>query len=295
MYPAKKVHLSEAVTLAAEMSGRSIEAVKVELLAALRDGAIRGMGNYQTGERLKMLAELGRVLEAEDVDQKTYNGIYFVGGALPLCPSDFPFPCVLPRQIFHHPPNWERNQIIDGSLCSAFCINLFLEDLRRVFDPRGFFNDANQTPESRIFLGKIKGIPEGDWCNLTTEKISELPDGDLWSSPTVDALFETIPVYCDSAGPSPEGSASPGTAEAVPLSSGAPGRPSSMHLIEGEFQRRVNAREANPVLADEARSLRSWLVSAYPSAAPPSEKTIKNRLRAAHKGFMKARNSTAGA
>jgi hypothetical protein len=60
---------------------------------------------------------------------------------------------------------------------------------------------------------------------------------------------------------------------------GAPGRPSSMHLIVREFQRRKEAGETCSKLAAEARALREWFVHEHPDAEAPSVHTIENRLR----------------
>jgi len=65
---------------------------------------------------------------------------------------------------------------------------------------------------------------------------------------------------------------------------GAPGRPSNMHLIEAEFDRRCNLKQTKTVLAREAESLAEWFNREYPRCAVPSVKTIGNRLRAKFNG-----------
>ncbi len=65
------------------------------------------------------------------------------------------------------------------------------------------------------------------------------------------------------------------------LSTGAPGKPSMMHLIFTEFLRRTNATdtEVKHTNAAEARSLRDWLVKKHPKGNIPTARTIENRIR----------------
>jgi hypothetical protein len=63
------------------------------------------------------------------------------------------------------------------------------------------------------------------------------------------------------------------------LPSGAPGRPTSMHLIWEEFARRMGAGEVLPKLVDEGSALAAWLRQAHPHATPPTPKTIQNNIR----------------
>ena len=75
-----------------------------------------------------------------------------------------------------------------------------------------------------------------------------------------------------------------------PLRSGAPGRPTSMHLVEAKFDARCARSEVASSLAEEARYLADWLRSAHPNAPPLTDKTIKNNLRAAYRQHNEARN-----
>ncbi len=75
-----------------------------------------------------------------------------------------------------------------------------------------------------------------------------------------------------------------------PLHTGAPGRPTSMHLVEAEFDARCVRSEVAASLAEEARYLADWLRSAHPSAPPLTDKTIKNNLRVAYRQRKVARN-----
>lgn len=71
---------------------------------------------------------------------------------------------------------------------------------------------------------------------------------------------------------------------------GAPGRPSSMHLIEAEFEARCKREEVAASLAEESRNLANWLRSEHPSAPRLTEKTIQNRLRETYRQHKRARN-----
>jgi hypothetical protein len=64
---------------------------------------------------------------------------------------------------------------------------------------------------------------------------------------------------------------------------GAPGRPTSMHLIEAEFERRQSGSELKPSLAMEAEFLHRWLKTTYPGAPSASPRTIEGKIRAQYR------------
>lgn len=70
---------------------------------------------------------------------------------------------------------------------------------------------------------------------------------------------------------------------AAPTATGAPGRPSGMHLIEREHARRCAEGRALGPVAREAADLAAWFRTAHPEAPPPTAKTIENRIRSAHR------------
>jgi hypothetical protein len=72
-----------------------------------------------------------------------------------------------------------------------------------------------------------------------------------------------------------------------PPHTGAPGRPSSMHLIEQEFVRRRNAKTLEPSLQREGDALAAWLASTHPELPPATSKTIRNRLRKSYRDAMR--------
>jgi hypothetical protein len=92
-----------------------------------------------------------------------------------------------------------------------------------------------------------------------------------------------------------------GAAEALPTQSprlsqakiyrtGAPGRPTSSHLVEQEARRRIEAGEALQTLAEEARHLAEWLPLTHPAAPAMTPKTITGKVRP----IFRAPRNTAG-
>jgi hypothetical protein len=63
-----------------------------------------------------------------------------------------------------------------------------------------------------------------------------------------------------------------------PRRSGAPGKPSSMHLILGEHERRHAAGKTAQSRGKEGEALVAWLRATHPSAPPVSAKRIRDRL-----------------
>lgn len=70
-----------------------------------------------------------------------------------------------------------------------------------------------------------------------------------------------------------------GVEETRPSKSGMPGRPSSMHIIEAEFQRRKESGSIAESLNAESTQLESWFKKQHPDNPPVTAKTIANRLR----------------
>jgi hypothetical protein len=72
-------------------------------------------------------------------------------------------------------------------------------------------------------------------------------------------------------------------ADVTPLVTGAPGRPTSMHLVELEHRDRWQRGEAETSIGAEAAALADWLRTEHPQAPPLRPKTIANRLRNDHR------------
>ena len=60
---------------------------------------------------------------------------------------------------------------------------------------------------------------------------------------------------------------------------GAPGRPSSMHLVLAELQRRIAASEIRDGVRAEAEVLNTWFKAAHADLQAPTARTIENRIR----------------
>jgi len=60
---------------------------------------------------------------------------------------------------------------------------------------------------------------------------------------------------------------------------GVPGRPTSKHLIEMEFNERAERKETKDRLRQEAIALSEWSAKAHPKAPELTTKTIENNLR----------------
>jgi hypothetical protein len=71
----------------------------------------------------------------------------------------------------------------------------------------------------------------------------------------------------------------PTSAETATDHSGAPGRPSSAHLVDAEFERRLQSGAIKSSLASQAEVLKAWLKTTHPKLSPMSAGTIENRIR----------------
>jgi len=69
----------------------------------------------------------------------------------------------------------------------------------------------------------------------------------------------------------------------TPLVTGAPGRPTSMHLVELQYRDRWQRGEAETGIDAEAEALAEWLRTEHPDAPQLTPKTIANRLRHEHR------------
>jgi hypothetical protein len=75
----------------------------------------------------------------------------------------------------------------------------------------------------------------------------------------------------------------PASPPALIVSTGAPGRPTSMHIVRSEHRRRLDKGEAHESLAAEAGHLATWLAQQHPTAPQPTPKAIENAIREAHR------------
>lgn len=132
---------------------------------------------------------------------------------------------------------------------------------------------------------RATGVWEGDLATLERQTVpsdwwkrdivAHLRNGEIWERPARDhppglrrwSAVQVMPSDADAVETS------------APLFSGAPGRPSSMHLIKREIRRRAKLGLLESSLNLESEALAIWLEEAYPEAHPTAPKTIQNRLR----------------
>ena len=76
--------------------------------------------------------------------------------------------------------------------------------------------------------------------------------------------------------PNPQPKRRPSTLS--PLRSGAQGRPTSMHLIRPELERRIASGQLEKTCVAQTEALAEWFKIQYPDAAPATPKAIRNSL-----------------
>ena len=69
-----------------------------------------------------------------------------------------------------------------------------------------------------------------------------------------------------------------------------PGRPSTFHLIDNEFEQRIKRNAIEPSLRKQVQALSSWFKTANPQLQPYQPKTIANRLRARYRAARPPRS-----
>jgi len=74
------------------------------------------------------------------------------------------------------------------------------------------------------------------------------------------------------------------------MRSGAPGRPTSMHLVEAEFERRRSAGSLEPTVTLEAERLSDWLRVAHPQVPQLKPKSIRIKIAPAFRAHQRAAN-----
>ncbi|WP_436642715.1 hypothetical protein [Microbaculum sp. FT89] len=89
----------------------------------------------------------------------------------------------------------------------------------------------------------------------------------------------------------PFGAVERAASDAANYRTGAPGKPSSMHLAEAEFTRRCERGEVAETVTRESEHLASWLKQVHPDAPPLTAKTIKNRIAAPYREYRRAKNT----
>lgn len=75
---------------------------------------------------------------------------------------------------------------------------------------------------------------------------------------------------------------------------GAPGRPTPIHLVVAEHHRRLESGKAEISVTVEAEHLADWLKSAHPGVPPLRPKTIQNKIRGQHRAAKDSQNKNIG-
>lgn len=73
--------------------------------------------------------------------------------------------------------------------------------------------------------------------------------------------------------------------------SGAPGRPTSMHLVEAEYRARWERDQVNVSISKESEGLSEWLAVSHPTEPRLKPKSIENHLRAEHRRRLQGRDT----
>ncbi len=120
-------------------------------------------------------------------------------------------------------------------------------------------------------FGPWRPIPAAAWQDLQIKDIRRGrvfgPSGDLGGVHILKA----------------EGAAAAAHTDRQVPGTGAPGRPSAMHKVAQELQRRAEAGRLEPSLNRQAQVLAEWLTATHPDLPPATAKTIANRLREAYR------------
>jgi hypothetical protein len=113
--------------------------------------------------------------------------------------------------------------------------------------------------------------PFGNWRAVAPQSCRGMRIKDLHSGRVAGPNVELFGVYV--------AEAQAPAAEATPKTTGAPGRPSSMHLVAAEYARRFKAGTTEQNLTEQSKVLAQWLIDTYPDMPSTSAKTIENKLR----------------
>jgi hypothetical protein len=120
--------------------------------------------------------------------------------------------------------------------------------------------------------------PEADWPQCYREGAGP-------RERAAPAFREVLVLVADVLKEFPARSHSDGKSVDVSDRTGAPGRPSSMHLVLTEAERRRGDAETRAKVTDEALALFEWFKKNYPLVQAPTPKTIKNKISVGHRAW----------
>ncbi len=173
---------------------------------------------------------------------------------------------------------WSERFVDDAGESRVFCLYLSGKLAPESSSRREVWEFIQKDYRPRV----VRNVPEFEvppWELLAAAKLED------YDYKTVHRLFENLALSeADARAWMDRYDEEKPSVEPDPYRTGAPGRPSIMHLILDEFRRRANGNdtEVKPTLAAEARSLRDWAAEKHPNAPKTSAHTIENQIREAY-------------
>ena len=132
--------------------------------------------------------------------------------------------------------------------------------------------------------------PAGKWLNLRIPEYAKVQ----FRTAEVLALWPAGTTRSPSTAEAPSSTALPTPSHPSPIKlatdhSGAPGRPTSKHLVLAEYLRRAEAGESCSSITEEGKALSAWLSATHSLLTPMMPRTVENTIRA---GFNRRRART---
>lgn len=186
---------------------------------------------------------------------------------------------------------WNGLHPTDHAMSADEACEALLEKLREG-ELRAYEKGEEDRPKSKAFWdditleenGRELSVPGGTQVKIVREDLLRLwpLSASAQVSPSPDQTMAEISSTPEP-GVEPDAVRATGGVERAlsretPVRSGAPGRPTSMHLIEAEFARRVANGKTLPTLTAEANALAQWLKNTHPTAPQVKPKSIRNKL-----------------
>ena len=148
--------------------------------------------------------------------------------------------------------------------------------------------------------GNRQQMQAADWRGL---RLLESDRGELWAEPEremgrhwrdVTIPMRKILAEWPAAATTSDAELAPG-GDVTSDHTGSAGRPTSKHLVEAEYQRRIAADKDCGSIGEQGKALSDWLKSAHASMAPLTPRSAENAIRPAfNKRKSGARNKTPG-
>jgi len=122
--------------------------------------------------------------------------------------------------------------------------------------------------------------PVGKWLNLRIPEYAKVQ----FKTVEVLALWPAATARSASTVEAPSSTDLPKPSHSAPIKlatdhSGAPGRPSSKHLVLAEYRRRAEAGEACSSITEEGTALSAWLLATHSHLAAMMPRSVENAIR----------------